>query len=275
MTHAGDTSLAERVRALEEELKRVRAEAARQEKERARDMTREVDRRVEERTREFHALTRTLSHDLRTPLVAVAGFSNLLQRRLAGNPDPKIAEYLVRLKDAVEWSQVLVNDLVELLRASQVRPKPATVRLDDLSSRVLSVVTGMDEGRNVRYHVESGMPSVRADEHLLRRVLENLARNAVRCLQGRPDPFIRVEAEQKDGKVLVCVSDNGPGIDPEHRDRIFDPFVRLDTRGEGSGLGLAIARRFVELHGGEIWLESSEKDFGSRFCFTLPPGDDA
>lgn len=267
----------ERTRELEEEVARLRAELARAQAPHAPDCPSEGS--PEDPGSELRALTRTLSHDLRTPLIAIAGFCSLLRRRLAEHPDAKVFEYLDRLRDANDWVQALLNDLVELLRSRDLTPHKAPVDLEALTEKVLSVAEGLPDGRGVCIQRTSSFPVVMGDEHQLRRVLENLTQNALRCLKNVKNPVVGIGAEADDREVTISVSDNGPGIDPADQERIFEPFVRLSSSEEGSGLGLAIARRIVQAHGGRIWVESQGDGGGSVFRFTLParepPGLDA
>jgi signal transduction histidine kinase len=250
-----------RIGELEEELDKSRAEANRL-------RAANAQQTGGDRATDVRALARTLSHDLRTPLVAVAGFGHLLRRRLAGNPDPKIDEYLNRLQEGVDGAQTLIDGIVEFLRSDGQALCPVKVEVSELFAEVMAETLPAEWG--IRVSIAEGMPPIRADRQLLRRVAENLVGNAAASLRGRPDPALSVNAERMGSEVVVRVADNGPGIDPAEHERIFEPFVRLTCEREGNGLGLALARRFVEFHGGRIWVESDGKGTGSVFSFTLP-----
>ena len=109
------------------------------------------------------------------------------------------------------------------------------------------------------------------DRARLQEVVRNLVDNAAKFLGPREDPMIVVGARAGPGGPVCFVKDNGLGIDPQHHQRIFGLFERLDPGVEGTGIGLALVKRIVEVHGGEVWVESEGTGRGAAFCFTLPP----
>jgi PAS domain S-box-containing protein len=230
----------------------------------------ELEKRVGERTEELRILTQALSHDLRNPLVAVAGFANLLQRVLPAEGSGKAREYAARIQDATQWMQALLNDLMELLTAQHAELRIETLDLGEVVAKVVDVNRGFLEEKGVEVTTPPEFPRVRADERLLRRVIENILQNAAKYFEGEKSPHIQIGAECAGDVVTVTVRDNGMGIAPEDQERIFKRFERGPGGAGGSGLGLAIARRFVGLHGGTIWVESEGRGRGSAFRFTLP-----
>jgi signal transduction histidine kinase len=123
--------------------------------------------------------------------------------------------------------------------------------------------------------VSDALPVVLGDRARLVQVFKNLLDNALKFRSGA-DLVIKVEARPPvDGQAVLVVRDNGIGIDPRHRDRVFGLFEKLDPRAEGAGVGLAVIRRIVESHGGRVWLESEGSGAGTSACLTLPLGGSA
>jgi light-regulated signal transduction histidine kinase (bacteriophytochrome) len=146
---------------------------------------------------------------------------------------------------------------------------PAPVELEIVLARVLTDLRiSLEEGGVTVTH--DPLPTVLGDESQLGQLFQNLLANAIK-FRGPEAPRIHIGAERTDSHWTLAVRDNGIGIAPEHRERIFLIFQRLHTRAEypGTGIGLAIARRIVERHGGRIWIESNTGP-GTTFCFTVP-----
>jgi signal transduction histidine kinase len=125
------------------------------------------------------------------------------------------------------------------------------------------------QARQIQVRVEAGLPSVYGDRTRLVGVLQNLIDNASKFMGNQMDPKIDIGTMTQDSKPVFYVRDNGMGIDPEHFERIFGLFNKLDTNTEGTGIGLALVKRIVEVHGGRIWVESEGEGKGSTFYFTL------
>jgi signal transduction histidine kinase len=134
----------------------------------------------------------------------------------------------------------------------------------------LKALAGELEARKMRVHVANPLPLVACHRAYLRQVFDNLISNAIKFSGDRPDPEIRIEAKSKDNRVQFSVADNGCGVPPQSRARVFEPFVRLTpASAKGSGIGLTIVKRIVELYGGQVWIEP-EGPPGCTVMFTLP-----
>ena len=207
------------------------------------------------------------SHELRTPLTALRGQLEVLAREPDPSPE-RVAEVERRAMTEVRRVQRLVEDLLTLARLDEgVVPKPADVPLEPFLRETVAAVDGAR-----RIELEPLAPgTLRADPDQVAQVVRNLLRNAVDHTPagGR----VRVGAEAEDGTVRIYVDDEGNGIPPAERDRVFDRFHRVeaarDRSSGGSGLGLAIARSIVEAHGGRIWAADSPLG-GARIAFELP-----
>ncbi len=254
-----------------------------------------LERKVEERTRELQQalaeLSRkgrqlevasqhksdflaNMSHELRTPLNAIIGFSQVLRQRLFGPINEKQEEYLDDILSSGNDLLSLINDVLDLskVEAGQVELEVASFSLREALERGIVMVREPASKRGVAVALELApdVDLVEGDQRRLRQVVFNLLSNAVKFTPEGGS--IVVASARVDGEVQVSVTDTGPGIVAEERERIFEEFHQTDVgvrQREGTGLGLALSKRLVELHGGRIWVES-EHGHGSCFVFTLP-----
>jgi len=222
-----------------------------------------------------------MSHELRTPLNAVIGFSEILHEEMFGELNERQLEYVEDVLDAARHLVSLINDVLDL---SKVEAGHMELELTDVSlSEILKSGLTMHEERASRGALTLGLEVLpeeivlRADERKLRQVVFNLLSNAVKFTP--PGGRVRVSAQVTDSVVQVAVADTGPGIDDDEQESIFEVFQQgrrgaVALRPEGSGLGLPLARRFVELHGGRLWVESTRGQ-GTTFRFTMPVSQDA
>ena len=222
------------------------------------------------KNRELELFSSTVSHDLKSPLITVSGFLDLLEKDLAAGDQERVARDAERIRSATRAMGRQLDELLALSRAGRVIDRPEAVDLGELVEEVLALVAGsLHEGR-VEVRVEPDLPSVLGDRSRLREVVQNLVENAVKFLQNEEKPWIRVAADRRNEEVVLQIEDNGIGIEPEHRERIFELFERLHPALDGSGLGLALVQKIVEVHGGRVWVESPGKGEGSTFFVALP-----
>jgi light-regulated signal transduction histidine kinase (bacteriophytochrome) len=209
------------------------------------------------------------SHDLQEPLRMVASYTQLLARRYRGRLDQDADEFIGYAVDGVTRMQALINDLLAYSRVGTRGVATEPVDAEAVLRRVLSTLgPAMEEAGAALSH--DPLPSVTADAVQLGQLFQNLIGNAVK-FRGAEAPRVHVGAARGEGEWVFSVRDNGIGIAPEYRDRIFIIFQRLHSRAEypGTGIGLAICKKIVERHGGRIWLES-EPGAGTTFFFTIP-----
>ncbi|MBL9008874.1 MAG: HAMP domain-containing histidine kinase [Myxococcales bacterium] len=224
----------------------------------------------------------TVSHELRTPLTSVLGYSEMLLDGLAGPLNEEQRDYLSTVMAKGEQLLALISKLLDVSRIEtvgvQLNRRPVDLR--DLIHEV--VYLQAPQARRRRLHVLVDLPTqlpwIQADREKLRQVLSNLISNAIKFTPEHGDVRIEIKtlpsAELATAQaVQVSVIDSGIGIPPELHDKVFDTFYQVDNSPsrayEGSGLGLAIVRRFVEAHGGQVWVESG-RERGAIFRFTLP-----
>jgi signal transduction histidine kinase len=216
----------------------------------------------------------SMSHELRTPLNAIIGFSQVLREGMVGDVNEKQREYLDDILSSGNHLLSLINDVLDLskVEAGQVELEVAPFSLRDaLESGVVMVrERATTDGLQITIAESADVNIVDGDERRVRQVIFNLLSNAVKFTP--PGGSVDVRATRVNGDVQVSVADTGPGIAAADLERIFEEFQQTDAgfeQREGTGLGLALSKRLVELHGGQIWVESQVGE-GSTFVFTLP-----
>ncbi len=229
----------------------------------------ELIRQLEAKNAELERLTYTVSHDLKAPLITIRGFLGYLEKdALAGNRE-RVRADIVRIVEAADKMQHLLHELLELLRIGRLTETPQEVLFGEVGQEALNNVEGRLMANNVGIWVEPDLPPVYGDRTRLVEVVQNLVDNAAKFMGDQVKPVIHIGAQEQHGETVYFVRDNGIGILPEHHDRIFGLFNKLNSGVEGAGIGLAIVKRIVEVHGGRIWVESNGQGMGSTFCFTL------
>ena len=209
------------------------------------------------------------SHDLQEPLRTITRFVQLLDERYQGKLDQDADEFIGFIVGGTKRMQQIINDLLAYSRVNTRREPPNIVKIDDAIQIAM---------QNINYVLEEAggtiiygeMPSIIADETQMTQLFQNMIGNAMK-FHGEEAPRVEISAVRKGDDWIFSVRDNGIGIDPQYKDRIFEIFQRLHTCEEypGTGIGLAIAKKIVERHQGHIWVDS-QPGKGSTFNFTLP-----
>jgi signal transduction histidine kinase len=216
-----------------------------------------------------------MSHELRTPLNAVIGFSEVLLQRMFGDLNPKQDEYLRDIYASGQHLLSLINDILDLskIEAGRMELAPAPFHLPSALENAVTLIKerAARHGITLRVDVDPQLGEVVGDERKVKQVVLNLLSNAVKFTPEGGG--VSLKAARRDGVVEIAVMDTGIGIDPEDQAAIFEEFRQVGSderrKQEGTGLGLTLAKKFVELHGGRIWVESAPGR-GSTFTFTLP-----
>jgi len=209
------------------------------------------------------------SHDLQEPLRKVASFTQLLQRRYAGQLDARADQYIEFAVDGAKRMQALINDLLSYSRVGRSAREPALVSSDAALAQARTNLGAQMEESGAT--IETGhLPLVLGEVPLLTAVFQNLLSNALK-FHGAQPPRVVVTVSRDGDFWLFSFTDNGIGIEPDYADRIFVIFQRLHERTAypGTGIGLAMTRKIIEYFGGRIWLDTTYTD-GARFLFTLP-----
>ena len=235
-----------------------------------------LEQRVAERTtelsaanRELEAFSYTVAHDLRGPLQQVSNIGFLLQSDAAGSGSPDQNALLEKLVFATNRMSTLIDDLLNLSRASSTPLQHVRVDMSALARSILDNLTVGNE-RHVQCVIADDCSAI-ADEGLITVLLENLLRNAWKYSSRRDPAHIEFGCRNEDEETVFFVKDNGAGFDSSFADRLFRPFQRLHSQADfpGTGVGLATVQRIVARHGGRVWATGSV-DQGAEFSFTLP-----
>jgi signal transduction histidine kinase len=228
---------------------------------------------LELKNAELERFSYTASHDLKSPLITIKGFLGFLREDAQRGNLKRLESDIQRISDAADKMQRLLNDLLELSRIGRSVNKSELIDLNIMIPEVLELLYGRIHTGPVpvRVKVEEGLPTVYGDQARLLEVWQNLIENAAKFMGDQPNPQIEIgqAGDAGEGSSIFFVRDNGMGIDPKFKDRIFGLFDKLDPRSEGTGIGLALIKRIIEFHGGRIWVES-ELGKGATFYFTLP-----
>jgi signal transduction histidine kinase len=242
---------------------------------RTNDELRRLYEELETASRHKSEFLANMSHELRTPLNAIIGFSQVLKQQMYGELNEKQAEYVDDVLTSGQHLLNLINDILDLAKVEAGRMELALAEVSILDT--LESGLTMHQARAARNEItlnltiERDVGVIRADERKIRQVVFNLLSNALKFTPsgGRVD----VRASRHDGVVEIAVADTGMGISPADQERIFEEFQQAYAPGagsaEGTGLGLTLSKRFVELHGGRLWVQS-ELGAGTTFHFTLP-----
>lgn len=215
-------------------------------------------------------LAETLAHDLKAPGERMEGLASTLRQEYGGKLDERATRWLRLIEENGKDLTQRVHDILEVARVGVQREAVEAVDPALVLHDVLKARAGELERRRVKVSVETAFPMVACHRAYLRQVFDNLISNAINFSGDRTDPVIRIATRQTGSQVQFSVTDNGIGIPPQQRERVFEPFIRLNKGSvKGSGIGLAIVKRITELYGGRVWIESAEGP-GCAVFFTLP-----
>ncbi len=244
-------------------------------------------RRVEERQRRYAAQLKqanvelqrsnqqlgefayVASHDLQEPLRSVGHFCQLLKQQYKGRLDEQADMWIDFAVDGAQRMRTLIDDLLAYSRVTTQTQQFEVVDCSAVMHRVIANLSSSIEQSRAEV-IQADLPTVTADKTQMLQLFQNLIGNAIKFRKEKT-PKVHVGAERHEDEWIFAVRDNGIGIEPEHRERVFKMFKRLHTHEQyaGNGVGLAICKRIVERHGGRIWLESQSGE-GTVFFFSIP-----
>jgi len=237
-----------------------------------------LEHRVEERTAqlktanaELEAFSYSVSHDLRSPLRHIGGFSHILLDDYGDVIDEDGKTYLREIRESVEEMTKLIDDVLELSKITRMEMHRESVDISKLATNIVDDLRKMEPDREPEISIADGIKAS-GDARLLKIMLFNLLGNAWKFTSKVQKARIAVGQDHQNGSVVFFVRDNGAGFDMAFGHKLFDAFQRLHSAREfeGTGIGLATVNRIVVRHGGRIWAES-EVDKGATFYFELPP----
>jgi PAS domain S-box-containing protein len=228
-------------------------------------------RELADKNAELEQFTYTVSHDLKAPIVTIKGFLGFLEQDALDGNHERLKRDLGRISGAVDKMHSLLNELLELSRIGRMMNPPEPIQGNTLVNEAVELLQGrLSETTRFRLVVAPNLPTLHGDRRRLLEVFQNLLDNALKFSSSSGAPVIEVGVHgYEQAMPILFVRDNGIGIAPEHYERIFGLFNKLDPLAEGTGVGLTLVRRIIEVHGGRIWVESVPGQ-GAVFYFTLP-----
>ncbi len=211
-----------------------------------------------------------VSHDLRSPLITIQSFLELIEKAIPYEVHQQIDRDLDYIKGATERMDQLLSALLQFTRFDQAQTLPRAKAFSAIIGETLLVLNGLIKMYDVEIIVEPSLLILHGDILQLGQIWQNLIENAVKYRSSQVRPTIEIGTLSQQGERVFFVRDNGIGIKKENLDRVFDLFAQLDRSNEGAGLGLALVKKIISLYNGRIWAESEGAGRGSCFYFTLP-----
>lgn len=231
----------------------------------------EKSKEVEAKNKELGSFVFTVSHDLKTPLIALHGYIGLFREEFQEIVDETGNEYLDRIFHNAEYMDKMINDLLKLSRAGRVVGTKRRFSTYKLAKEVYMCLYPQIQQKQVKFQISKSLPIIYGDRQRLQTVFENLISNAIKYSSEKRQPIIEIDCKDRKMFYEFMVRDNGIGIDPADQQRIFEVFQKCGKRDEksnGTGVGLTIVKKIIEHHGGTVWVES-KLDKGATFYFTL------
>lgn len=226
--------------------------------------------RLERTNRELQRFAGAVAHDLKSPIATLKGFAELLLNR--GTLAEQETSFVETMQATSARALDMIDDLLDYARHTSTPGRRTVVELDVVLDWVVTTLDQEFHEVGARL-VRAPLPAVLGNETALRHVFLNLVANSLRYRDPLRDLTIRIESRERGTDILVSVADSGIGVAPEHRERVFEPGVRVapeDAHAQGTGFGLAVCRVVITNHGGEIWLDETEDGIGTVVHLTLP-----
>ena len=219
---------------------------------------------------ELESFAFSISHDLRTPLRAIDGYSRVLLKRYEDKLDDQGKRFLYNVRDNTNRMAHLIDDILALSRAGRTELKKSDLNMEALTKHVFKELRPATEEREVQLKVHS-LPLAYSDRTAMHQILTNVISNSIKFTEHNENPIIEVGAKQDEIETVYYVKDNGAGFNMKYYNKLFDLFQRLHSQKEfeGTGVGLAIVKRLLTRQGGRIWAEGKVNE-GATFFFTLP-----
>lgn len=245
--------------------------------EKIRKLNEELEMRVQERTskleevnKELESFAFSVSHDLRAPLRAINGFSNIIFEEYSSQFDNKMSEYINIINDNGKKMDKLITDLLKVSRTALIEMNYSKINMMKLIDSIFQEYSEQDKIKKVLIEIED-LPDAFGDPTLIQQVWINLITNAIKYSEPKMNPTLKIGSFCKDNQTVYFIKDNGVGFNPNFKSKLYGVFQRLHKSDEfeGTGIGLAIVKRIIQRHGGKVWADG-EEGAGATFYFSLP-----
>ena len=225
---------------------------------------------LEIKNEELERFVYVASHDLKSPLVTIQGYIGFLKMDLASGRQDRLATFASQVENGAVSMQKVIQDLLEISRVGRSREEPAIVDIESLIQDILIDIDIQVTEAEAEVIISPDIPEVFCEAIQMKQVFQNLITNALKYGQSENHSLqITIGGKTIDDVVCLTVADNGPGVDSEYSEKIFELFHRLDSEEEGTGIGLAIVKRVAQVHSGRVWVEPTEGG-GATFVIALP-----
>lgn len=237
-----------------------------------------LEQRVVERTKELQnavteleAFTYTVSHDLKSPLRAVDGYSRIIYEDHGEKLGDEATEAILDIRHICSDMVEMINRLLEYSTTSRVELYKETINSEEIFTKIFNELLSGNRDRVIKHIIETRLPRIYADKILIRQVVYNILSNAFKFTRNQEETIIRIGCVITEKEYIFYVRDNGVGFDMEYSSKLFGIFQRLHTRDEfeGSGIGLVTVKKIIQKHGGRVWMEGRVNE-GATVYFTLP-----
>jgi len=218
---------------------------------------------------ELEEFTYSISHDLKSPVITIKGYSELLLNYLKSGKFDRLENYIKKIESAILRMHQLLESLLALAKAGKIVNNYEEFSINDAVNVAAENLSAIIKTADAQIKIMPGMPSVFADRQRITEVFQNLIENAVKYSQNQPQPFVEIGFKDNGAAKYFFVKDSGCGIDKQYHEKIFKVFQKLDLKTEGCGIGLTIVKKIIESHNGKIWVESPGENCGTVFNFTI------
>jgi light-regulated signal transduction histidine kinase (bacteriophytochrome) len=240
------------------------------ERRRAEKEIKKLNQDLERRTIELEAFSYSVSHDLRTPLIAISGFTRLLLEKYSGYLDSKGQHYLNIIRASTQNMYRLIDDLLGFFHLGHQKIEPSNIEIREIAGALFEELKNIAPERMLYLNIKP-LPPAYGDRSMIRQVFMNLLSNAIKFTKFKETGMIEIGGWIQNGENIYYVRDNGAGFDMEKANELFRVFKRLHNAEEfeGNGVGLALVQRIIHRHGGRVWAEGKINE-GATFYFSLP-----
>jgi len=235
-------------------------------------------RNLAQKNAELDKFTYTVSHDLKSPLIAMQAYLSLLEEDLKSGDTGQVHTDIIRIVESADKLENLITTLLSLSRSGRTVDTPVSLSFSDIAHEAAGILKTVIKNRGVTLVIPETMPFISGDRQRLVQVMTNLLDNAVKFMGEQEEPRVEVGVRYDTGSPVFFVTDNGTGIKTENQPNVFGLFERFNPEVPGTGVGLATVKKIIEAHGGRIWVGSEGIGKGTTISFTLPtagePGTD-